>query len=199
VKSSEVVFEQSVYARITLMKDSLRCAFVFLLVAVMSGAVIPAGAQTSEVPGTAWELGGVSRLKVKKFGKFAQLTFGRIDFRRNGRFLLDMKNFFTLSGTYDCRGRRCLLTPEPDSLEKALLSLLEGSLFEAALRGIEPRKAKFKIKIRNKKGTDVAKVRFKIVFNARLALAVENPEDPEAEVIEPFRMKYRYKGFSPSE
>jgi len=174
-----------------------RASGALLLVFVVSVFVTPAVAEPIEVPGTAWLLGGVSRLKVKKVGKFGQSTFGQIDFKQNDRFVLVLEEFFTLSGAYECRRRRCLLTPDPVSLEKALVSLLEGTVFGFALRGVAPGNVKFKVKLKTKKGTEFVKVRLRIVFDALLALDAENPDDPAAELIEPFRMKYRYKGTSP--
>lgn len=174
------------------MKSALLAMLSALVIAAVSAGE---AAEPVDIPGTSWRIGGLSRLKVKRIGPFQQITIGRIDFRRDGRFLLVMENLFTLAGVYDCkRGRRCKLTPDPDGLEEALLSMIEGSLLGPALRGIEPAKTKFKVKFKTKRDATSIRTRFKIRFETLLALNVDNPDEPDAEVIEAFRTKYLFKG-----
>jgi hypothetical protein len=168
----------------------------FLALVVMSACTAAALAQAPDHSGTSWSLGGSTRLRVKKFGKFGQPATGRVEFSSDGRFMLVLDGFFTLSGDYDCGGRQCALDPDPDSLESALNSLLQVSVFQFAARGVEPSKVKLKVRLRTKRGTDTVKARLSIQFNALLALKGMNPNDPEAELIKPFRMKFRFNGES---
>lgn len=176
----------------------MRHVFNVAMVCVAALALVATvAAETIEIPGTSWQLGGETRLKVKKDGKFKQGTLGSLTFERNGGFRLVLEELFTVDGIYECKRHRCVLTPDPDSLEHALVSLLEKTVFAFALRGVEPGKVRFKVKVRSKKDTDFIKTRFKIKFDALLALAQENPDDADAEVIEPFRMRFKFKGTSP--
>jgi len=173
----------------------------FLFVAVVSVWVTTPLVRASEFEGK-WFFSGLSRLKVKKVGKFVGATAGSIAFKANGRFEFELDGLLKLRGDFICpeNSRKIFLTPDPESVEPALLSFLAPSIFQVPLRGVEPGKLKLKVKLKKKNDEDILKVRFTMKFDALLALLPANPDEPGPEVVEPFQMKYRYKGQSlPSE
>jgi hypothetical protein len=167
----------------------------FLLVALVSVWLTTPLARASEIEGT-WLFSGSSRLKVKKIGKFGGATAGSIKFSPNGRFEFELDELLKLRGDFLCaeNSRKVLLTLDPELVEPAILSFLEPSIFQVPLRGVEPGTVKLKVKLKKKKGEDIVKVRFKMKFDALLALLPEDPDNPGPEVVQPFRMTYRYKG-----
>lgn len=166
----------------------------FLFAAVVSVWVTTPLVRASEIEGT-WIFAGSSRFNVKKIGKFVGGTTGSIKFTPNGRFAFVLDGLLKLRGDFVCpeNSRKVLLTLDPESVEPTILSFLEPSIFQFPLRGVEPRTVKLKVRLKKTKDEDIIKVRFKMKFDALLALLPENPNDPEPEVVEPFRMKYRYK------
>ena len=88
------------------------------------------------------------------------------------------------------------MDPDPDSFESALNSLLQMSVFQFASRGVEPGTVKLKVRVRKKRETETVKARLRMQFKVLLALKGVNPDDPESELLKPFRTKFRFKGES---
>jgi len=165
--------------------------FLFVAVVFSGGSAFPA--EPIDVPDTLF-VRGLSRLKAKKFPTAKGSSHGRLDFNAVGRCGIQLEGLLTLIG--DCEfsqnNKIIMMVPDPDSIDNAIASFLDVSIFKFPLRGFEPGRVSLKIKLKQKAGEITGKVRFKMNFIAQLVVPGD-PAAPEVEVVEPFQMKYRFK------